>query len=237
MTIRDLTGYSMWVTFTGFEVENMNFGLELKAKQEAIFSRGIESSAPGFWRVVKADGDKEQFEVTHPVLPEYMFFFDLWEKTLLWRGRLDMTNGRIVNGEVIANKKRFGIIPYTETLATFEADLLPPGQKLPDVQLPNFSELNFLPPEDFETPFDMKNYPQYFSKEFVDYFFATEEALANGQEPPKRPKAFFVPDPNVNMLEDGGDADENAAEANDLKKERSGAKGKTSQSGKAFGKK
>ena len=40
----------------------------------------------------------------------------------------------------------------------------------------------------------MKNYPQIFSEEFVQYFFAVEEALANGTEPPPRPKAFFVPD-------------------------------------------
>ena len=40
----------------------------------------------------------------------------------------------------------------------------------------------------------MKNYPHIFSQEFVEYFFAVEEALANGTEPPPRPKAFFVPD-------------------------------------------
>ena len=142
--VRDLAGYSMWVTFTGFDVENMNFGLELKStNSEAIFSRGIESSAPGFWRVVKQDG-KENVEVTHPVLPEYMYFFDLWEKNLLWRGELDMNNARIVNGQVLANKKRFGLFPYTETVATFEADLLEPGNKLPDVVLPNFADMNFL---------------------------------------------------------------------------------------------
>ena len=134
----------MWVTFTGFDVENMNFGLELKStNNEAIFSRGIESSAPGFWRVTNQDG-KEVVEVTHPVLPEYMYFFDLWEKTLLWRGQLDMKNERIVNGQVIANKRRFGLFPYTETLATFEAELLAPGKKLPDVVLPNFADMNFL---------------------------------------------------------------------------------------------
>ena len=123
----------------------MNFGLELKStNNEAIFSRGIESSAPGFWRVVKLQDGKENVEVTHPVLPEYMYFFDLWEKTLLWRGELDMKNERIVNGQVIANKKRFGLFPYTETVATFEAELLAPGNKLPDVVLPNFADMNFL---------------------------------------------------------------------------------------------
>jgi hypothetical protein len=77
------------------------------------------------------------------VLPEYMLFFDLWEPSILWRGRLDVANNKIVEGEVTTNKKRFGLFPYTETLATFEAELLAPGQKLPTVVLPNFSDLRF----------------------------------------------------------------------------------------------
>jgi hypothetical protein len=72
-----------------------------------------------------------------------MLFFDLWEPTILWRGRLDVASSRIVEGEVTTNKKRFGLFPYTETLATFEAELLAPGQKLPTVVLPNFSDLRF----------------------------------------------------------------------------------------------
>lgn len=72
-----------------------------------------------------------------------MLFFDLWEPSLLWRGRLDIANNKVVEGEVTTNKKRFGLFPYTETLATFEAELLAPGQKLPTVVLPNFSDLRF----------------------------------------------------------------------------------------------
>ena len=72
-----------------------------------------------------------------------MLFFDLWEPSILWRGRLDMTTKKIVDGEVITNKKRFGLFPYTETLATFEAELLLPGQKLPNVVLPKFGDLRF----------------------------------------------------------------------------------------------
>jgi hypothetical protein len=72
-----------------------------------------------------------------------MLFFDLWEPSILWRGRLDVENSKIVDGEVITNKKRFGLFPYTETLATFEAELLIPGKKLPDVSLPEFSDLRF----------------------------------------------------------------------------------------------
>jgi len=141
---RDLSGYSLWVTFQGFGVERMSFGIELKPKYEAIFSRGIEAAAPGFWRVAAASDGRETLDVTHPVLPEYMFFFDLWEKTVTWSGQLDVARARVVDGVVTTNKKRFGIFPYAETLATFEAELLLPGQKLPDVVLPKFSDLNFL---------------------------------------------------------------------------------------------
>lgn len=55
-----------------------------------------------------------------------------------------MTNKKIVEGEVTTNKKRFGLFPYVETLATFEAELLAPGQKLPNVVLPDFSNLRFM---------------------------------------------------------------------------------------------
>lgn len=54
-----------------------------------------------------------------------------------------MASDKIVDGEVITNKKRFGLFPYTETLATFEAQLLMPGQKLPTVVLPKFGDLRF----------------------------------------------------------------------------------------------
>ena len=54
-----------------------------------------------------------------------------------------MASKKIVDGEVITNKKRFGLFPYTETLATFEAELLIPGQKLPTVVLPKFGDLRF----------------------------------------------------------------------------------------------
>lgn len=127
--------------------------------------------------MVKYDEGRETVEITQPVLAEYMLFFDLWEPSILWRGRIDPFTNKIVDGEVITNKKRFGLFPYTETLATFTADLLMPGVKLPNVNLPNFADLKFLPPDDFDSPFDMKRYPQYFDPEFVDYFFATEVCM------------------------------------------------------------
>lgn len=63
---RDLTGHSLWVKFTGFGVEDMNFGIELNQNFQAIYSRGLESAFPGFWRVVKYDDGKETLEVTQP---------------------------------------------------------------------------------------------------------------------------------------------------------------------------
>ena len=72
-----------------------------------------------------------------------MLFFDLWEPTLLWRGKIDIANNKIIEGEVTTNKKRFGLFPYTETIATFEAELLSPGKKLPTVDLPSFSDQRF----------------------------------------------------------------------------------------------
>ena len=63
---RDLTGFSMWVKFTGLGVENMNFGIELNQKFQAVYSRGLESAFPGFWRVVKYDDGRESLEVTQP---------------------------------------------------------------------------------------------------------------------------------------------------------------------------
>jgi hypothetical protein len=141
---RDLTGQSLWVTFTGFGVENMNFGIELKPAFEAAFSRGLESASPGVWRVVKYEDGRETVEVTQPVLPEYMFFFDIWEKQILWRGQIDPSGTKVFDGVVQTNKKRFGIFPYTETLATFTANILERGEKLPDVELPKFRDLSFV---------------------------------------------------------------------------------------------
>jgi hypothetical protein len=63
---RDLTGYSLWVKFTGFGVEDMNFAIELNQKFQAVYSRGLESAFPGFWRVLKYDDGKETVEVTQP---------------------------------------------------------------------------------------------------------------------------------------------------------------------------
>jgi hypothetical protein len=56
----------MWVKFTGFGVEDMNFAIELNDKFQAVYSRGLESAYPGFWRVVKYDDGRETVEVTQP---------------------------------------------------------------------------------------------------------------------------------------------------------------------------
>jgi hypothetical protein len=50
---------------------------------------------------------------------------------------------KITDGVVLTNKKKFGLFPYTETLAEFTADIYPPGKKLPEIELPNFKAQQF----------------------------------------------------------------------------------------------
>jgi len=192
-TARDLTGHALWVRFDGLGVEGMEFSMELQSKFKVLYGRGVTAYEPGFWRVVKYEDGKESVEATHPVPPEYMFFFELEEKNILWRGDLDMERRRVENGQCITNKKRFGFIPYQETVATWTADVLLPGEALPTVALPKLSAQQFNPPADFLSPLDMERYPQSFSSEFRRYFFAVEEALSKGKSPPPRPKPFFTP--------------------------------------------
>jgi len=192
-TARDLTGHALWVRFDGLGVEGMEFSMELQNKFKVLYGRGVTAYEPGFWRVVKYEDGKESVEATHPVPPEYMFFFELEEKNILWRGDLDMERRRVENGQCITNKKRFGFIPYQETLATWTADVILPGEVLPTVALPKLSAQQFNPPADFLSPLDMERYPQSFSSEFRRYFFAVEEALSKGKSPPPRPKPFFTP--------------------------------------------
>lgn len=189
----DLTGYKLWSTFNGFGVQNMTNGIELKADFQADFAKGIKANGLGFWRIIGYDDGKVILEATQPILPEYMFFFDIWEKNIYWRGTVDLKTMRVTEGTVITNKKVLGIFPYTETLATFEADLIAPGGSFPDVKFPSFKDQRWEPPADFETPYDMRRYPEVFDPEFVDWWFANEEALASGGPPLPRPKAFFVP--------------------------------------------
>ena len=149
----DLTGYKLWVTFTGLNTKNMNCAIELKPNFETDFSRGLLSESPGFWRVIGYDGGaQEMVEAIQNVGAEYMFFFDLDEPTLLWRGIIDKTNKKVIDGVVIANKKRFGLFPYTETMAEFTADLLEPSEALPKVKVPKFSDQKLVPPSDFIDP-------------------------------------------------------------------------------------
>jgi hypothetical protein len=184
----DLTNHKLWVKFTGFNTENMNCGISLNPKFETEFSRGISAEKPGFWRIVGYDEGREYIETTHPITAEYMFFFDLEEPTMLWRGEIDKANMKVKDGVVIAQKKRFGIFPYTETLATFTADILSPKEELPDVKVPNFSDQVLVPPPDFIDPRDMRLFPQIFDPEFVDWWFANEDAIARGEKPLERPK-------------------------------------------------
>jgi hypothetical protein len=142
---------------------------------------------------VKYEDGKESVEITHPLLPEYLYFFDIWEASILWRGTLDMDSGVVVDGEVITNKKRFGLFPYTEVLATWSARVLSPDEQLPDVPVPQLKDQTFLMPKDFTGPGDMRRYPEIFDRDYVDYMFTVEDAAVRGEEPPPRPQETFVP--------------------------------------------
>lgn len=191
---RDLKDHSAMISFSGFGgVVDMPCGMEFKDNFKVGYSRGVESSESGFWRVVKYEDGREQIEATQPVLPEWMFFFDIWESSILWRADLDYENGKLTNGAVITNKKRFGIFNYQEELATFEGELYMPGEKLPDVLVPKSSDQNYLPPNDFISPLDMERYPDIFADSYRRWWFSVEDKLAYGETPPPRPQAFFVP--------------------------------------------
>jgi len=151
--------------------------MKLKDKFEVEFGRGIESNAPGFWRTIKYESGETFLEATHIVLPEYLLFFDIWDPKLLWRGRVDLNTNKIVDGEVLTNKKRLGIFPYKETIAVFSGDIYPPEAEIPYVRIPSLLDQRFDPPQDFVSPYDMKRYPQYFSSEFADWWFAVEVTM------------------------------------------------------------
>ena len=111
-----LIGSTLQCKFTGFGVEDMNAFIKLNDKSQATFSGGVESLTPGYWRIVDVGNDSTIIEITHPVLPEYLLFYDIWEKSILWKGKFNKNTMTIENGEVVTNKKRFGIFPYTDTL-------------------------------------------------------------------------------------------------------------------------
>lgn len=222
-TARDLTGYSMWCNFDGFGVVDSTFSMELQPKFAVKYGRGLSANTPGFWRVVKYEDGRETVECTHPVPPEYMYFFDIDETSVLWRGELDFATGRVTKGECVTNKKRWGLFPYSVTLATWEADLLRPGEELPTVPLPKLSAQLFDPPDDFVSPLDMERYPQYFSDKFRRWFFAVEQALARGETPPERPQSFFVPGEAMSG-NDGADRAEEVSGKSLQQRERSGSR-------------
>lgn len=213
-TARDLKDHSAMITFSGFGgVVDMPCGMEFKDKFQVTYSRGVESSEPGFWRVVKYEDGREQIEATQPVLPEWMFFFDIWESSILWRADLDYENGKLKNGVVITNKKRFGVFSYQEELATFEGEIYMPGEKLPDIVVPKSKDQKYVPPNDFISPLDMERYPEVFADSYRRWWFSVEDKLAYGEAPPPRPRAFFVP------KKDGGYDDE---EEKDLSRVKEG---------------
>jgi len=241
-----LIGTTLLCNYTGFNgLQSMPAYITLQDQSKAKFWGGMESLKPGFWRLIPATDkstDVLTLEITHPVLPEYLLFFDIWEPTILWTGDINVRDNSIQNGKITTNKNKFGIFPYKDELAVFDAQLVANLADVPKLNLPNFSDQAFIAPFDFESPYDMKQYPQYFSPEFREYFFSAEEALARGEEPPKRPKSFFVPNPDSRVDESGNvvgggnnnDNDDDMVRGKSLKSK--GAKTNDSNS-KAFGSK
>jgi hypothetical protein len=225
----DLTGYSLWVTASGMGFEQFNFAVQLGEGGSGTFSNGLTSSKPGFWRSLSSDG-KTYVEVTHPLTAEHMFLLELDEPTVLWRGELSSNSRQLTDGTCVANKKRFGLFSFPDTIATFNARLYAPGEPLKSVELPKFSDLRFTAPDGFYSPADMKRYPEYFDPDFVKDIYQREEALLNGQEPPARSKNLWVPKPDAKASENDNEPEEMsaAAQAFGTKRKRKNAKKKDS---------
>lgn len=79
----------------------------------------------------------------------------------------------------------------------------------------------------------------FFSTEFMDfnYFFDTEEALANGKELPSRPKPFFVPDGKSMSGSSGSSRKDDDLSAIRHKSKASSSSSSSTSSDKSFGKK
>jgi hypothetical protein len=74
-------------TFSGFNgLRDMPCNIELQKEFKVKFSGGLDSPEPGFWRAIRLDNGNDIIEATQPVFAEYMFYLDLWEKTLMWKG-------------------------------------------------------------------------------------------------------------------------------------------------------
>ena len=68
----DLTGYTAYIRFSGFDVKNMTALLSFDEGYQCSYSGGIDQSEPGFWRVLTSESGVSTLESTHQVLPEYM---------------------------------------------------------------------------------------------------------------------------------------------------------------------
>lgn len=132
---QQLVGSNILCNFSGFGVSNMSCVIKLETRTESDFEGSVQASKKGFWRVLSkqenVDVNMPLIEVTHIVLPEYLYFFDLSDRKLVWKANYDVANKRIVSGKVVATKKRLGLFPYEETLATFEGQVFLANEKKP----------------------------------------------------------------------------------------------------------
>lgn len=124
-----LVGCKLYSLYKGFKMERAEVMIYLdhgKTEQDFItkFDGTITSYEDGLFRITRDDENTNRYEykieMIHVVRPDVCFYFDLDEKFIKWTGTLNMQTKTITNGIVTTNKKRFGIIPYVEELATFE---------------------------------------------------------------------------------------------------------------------
>eukprot|EP01039_Chlorochromonas_danica_P001907 gene1907-2085_t len=198
--VRAMLGNSnLAVSFSGFGDIDATCVISLSKRGEVDFSDGLAALQKGMWKIYKAKPTDELWtvEAVHFVRPEYMLFFDIWENFLVWQGKLDVSKLKVIDGKVLNKKKRLGLFPYVDTIATFSADIYTAGQEPPRAVLPSASSLVFEPPEGFEDPGDMVKFPHIFAPDFVEWWFAVEDATARGQPAPPRPKSVFLPRPGA----------------------------------------
>lgn len=145
-TVRALLENSnLAVSFSGFGNVNASCVISLSKRGEVDFSDGLAALQKGMWKVYKAKPTDELWtvEAVQFVRPEYMLIFDIWENFLVWQGKVDASKLKVIDGKVLNKKKRFGLFPYVEDIATFSADIYIAGQEPPRAVLPPASALVF----------------------------------------------------------------------------------------------
>ncbi len=190
---KQLKGYKLECIIDGFKMEdeedeppltNLQALITLTEQKQTTFSYGFSTPYPGVWRILE---NKENpingviLEFTHPTPLIYSFALNLAERELLWRCQLSWQKKQIINGEIIAKKKKFFFFPYTEVIGTFNATLLAPNEPTTLEKPPTLSDYNLeeLSNEEFNSPSDMLKYPDRFDPEFAKWIIACDVSSLN----------------------------------------------------------